>query len=85
MGRMSRGRVSCMYFTRGCLHRASLLQCPSRGRELMLMRAKTQSERERKRERDPRARVYIYVSLIKTITPEINYYGNSLLINFTAA
>lgn len=35
-----RERVSCTYFTRECLHRASLLQCPSHGRELMLMYTK---------------------------------------------
>lgn len=51
----------------------SLLQCPSRDRELMLMyteRGKHES---------------IYVSLIKTIRLEINYYGNLLLISFTFA
>lgn len=68
-------RVSCVYFTRGCLHRASLLQCPSRGRELTLVYTK----------RGARGRIYIYVLLIKTITPEINYYGNTLLISFTIA
>jgi len=51
----------------------SLLQCPSRGRELMLMYVK-RGERES-----------IYVSLIKTISLKINYYGNLLLISFMSA
>lgn len=76
-GQQGMKRTSYANMSHACISHGGvyieLLQCPSRGRELMLMYTK-RGECES-----------IYVSLIKTIRLEINYYGNLLLISFTSA